>query len=644
MIILHGSFDFQSSDFTNQLGVRRGDFLFLTDSSYRKTPTEENFVRLMSSITYDNRQEMQGLIGGDFFAYSGDLGSSVNLGGISFSKVYRIDPYFLKHPMLDLSGLISLPSEVEVYLDGMLIRKEKIPPGEFDLRNISYYGGARNVEIVIKDPFGREHRLIHPFYFTDIPLRKGLHEYSYNMGFLREEFGVKSNKYGKPALSAFHRYGISDSLTMGLRAEAVKGLYNFGPQASYVVPNVGIISAAMSGSTGENGKSGLAASLNHGYQGRRINTRLLLKEYTRDYTHLMSETMAEKTKYEAGAGIGYGTEGFGSLSLDFTEIKRYEGKYRQTLTATYSRSLTRKSTIFATFRNIRENGPANEFFLGITYYPWKDSSISARYEKTEDTNRGVFQVQKTPPVGEGIGYRVSLERVESHGDTTDTISPFLQYNAKYGIYTGEYRREYNGAGKTIESSYFSASGGIAYVGNTIGLSRPIEDSFGLVKIGNLEGVRVSAANQEIGRTDSSGKVFIPNLNSYLDNQVSINDKDIPMDYIISDVVKYVSPPLRSGTFIKFDVAKFQAITGMLKIKVNGDTKPVEFHEVKMVVDEKETTFPTGKGGEFYLENIKPGKYKASFDYMGKTCSFDIMIPKSDEMIVELGEIVYEDIR
>ena len=48
---------------------------------------------------------------------------------------------------------------------------------------------------------------------------------------------------------------------------------------------------------------------------------------------------------------------------------------------------------------------------------------------------------------------------------------------------------------------------------------------------------------------------------------------------------------------------------------------MEYRQVTLVVDGKQLDFPTGKGGELYLENIKAGHYAASFTYAGKACSF-----------------------
>ena len=58
-----------------------------------------------------------------------------------------------------------------------------------------------------------------------------------------------------------------------------------------------------------------------------------------------------------------------------------------------------------------------------------------------------------------------------------------------------------------------------------------------------------------------------------------------------------------------------------------------------MVEGKELLSPTGKGGEVYLENMNPGKYRGELRYLDKDYSFDIIIPKSDEIIVDLGEII-----
>ena len=165
-----------SVNLTNELGVRRGEYLFLTDTLATNDPSREGFTRLHTSVTRDDRKLMRRIVFGDLFASSGTLGSGTNLGGVSFSKVYGIDPFFVTYPTLELSGQASLPSEVDIYLNGSKIRTERVSPGEFQISNFSTYGGAGVIDLVVRDSLGREQRFSNPFYATDnLLLRPGLH-------------------------------------------------------------------------------------------------------------------------------------------------------------------------------------------------------------------------------------------------------------------------------------------------------------------------------------------------------------------------------------------------------------------------------------------------------------------------------------
>src|SRR3982074_3721810 len=88
-----GGGDHDSLGIANEFGARVGDFLFLTDSIYTGTSSEHRSVRLMSSLIHDRRDTLQRTIAGDFFASSGDIGTTVNLGGLSFAKLYTLAPY-----------------------------------------------------------------------------------------------------------------------------------------------------------------------------------------------------------------------------------------------------------------------------------------------------------------------------------------------------------------------------------------------------------------------------------------------------------------------------------------------------------------------------------------------------------------------
>ena len=659
---------FTSFNLTSQLGIRARDILFLSDAVYTKDRTQDRLIRLQSSFIYDDRKTLRRLTVGDFFASSGSLGGSLNLGGISFTKVYNMDPYQIYYPTLNLAGQAALPSEAKVYLNGMLIKTERLSPGEFELQNITPYGAAGTLEVVLRDAFGREQRLEYPFYYADsLLLKKGLHEYSYNLGFTREDYGKRSNRYSSLALCAFHRYGFSDTLTMGLHGEAKSDLLNLGPELRFVAGHAGLFSLSLAGSMGRGSSRGVAGTAAYTYQGVNFGARLSVSGYTRDYTVVSDTLSGEKTRYSAGCGFSYGDPLLGTLSVDVTTVRKYLGENRDAGTISYTRGLFSGMTITATYRRIRERGYTNEFLVSLNYTPKRNLFVSTRYEQTEDGKNAVISVQKNPPVGEGFSYRASVNRSDMNGGASWTFDSNLQYNGRYGIYAGGFE------GKSIEGAkdsqyHLSVSGALVYVGDTFGATRPVYDSFGLVNLGGLKGVKVLLNSEEVGATDSSGRLFVPNLGSYTQNQLGIQDKDIPMDYYISSVKKLVSPPLRSGSCIPFVIKKLQPISGRLAMRINGELKPVEFQEVFLAVKDKEIAFPTGSGGEFDIDLsqseafrkvleqeesgcdavadnmsgfLKPGTYGASLMLDGKRVPFNLTIPDSADPIIDLGEVVVE---
>ena len=638
--------DAESLDVTGQVGVRRGDLLFLSDAAFEKTHADQRLVRLSTNVASDRRETMQRLVFGDLTASSGDLGTGVNLGGIGFSKIYRIDPYFLRYPLAGVGGMVSLPSEAEVYLGGTRIRTEKLSPGQFELKNISSLGGRSDVTVVIRDPFGREQTIRSPFYFAEALLEKGLHEYSYNVGFLRRKFGEESDRYGPIAFSAFHNYGLSDRVTLGGRGEGGRDGANVGPQASFRAGNAGIVTLSLAGSARRDGRLGAAGEATHSFQAGAVSTRTLLKGVSRDYAVAAEEGegSTDSVRYEVAAGAGYGTPRMGTFSVDADFLKRHTGTDRRTLTASYSRNIGWNVSVLGSFRNAREGETVNEVMLGVNYYPGSDLSLAANYREAGGLRTETVQARKNLPAGEGWGYNVSVDRMDSTALSSTAVNPSVQYNARFGSYAAEYRGERIDGGGGNGVVRLSANGGIARVGETFGFSRPIADSFGLVTVGGLEGIRVYHNNQEMGRTDGRGRLFLPDLGSYYENQISIADRDVPIDYSLGEVLKVVSPPLRSGSRIPFEVKRLQAVTGTLGLRRDGKWKPVEYVEVLLTAEGKKLAFPTGKGGEFYVEELGPGTHPASMEQEGKRCLFEIAVPATDDTIVDLGRLTCEDAR
>ncbi|MFZ1980454.1 MAG: fimbria/pilus outer membrane usher protein, partial [Smithella sp.] len=347
---------FQSFAITNKVGFRTGDVFFTSDSLYTKTEDSDNFVRLQSSATYERRGDLQWFVLGDQYANSGELGSTVNMGGIGFSKVYKLDPYFITQPVMDLKGSVIFPTQAEIYLDGVLIGKQSITPGSFDLKNLYSYTGSHNVQVLLRDPFGNVQKIDYMAYFSTQMLREGLQEYSYNLGVLRENYGVDSDQYGKPVFSAFHRYGVTNNFNIGVRTEDADGTYNGGIYTAFVIPRAGQFTLSLAGSSTSGNDVGGAVSLQHNYQLGSFNTNLLLRGFSRDYETVGSSLLTDSIQYEMNAGMGFLINPLGSFSVNYSENDTFKGVDTRVISANYSRVLSPRINLFATASSTNTSG------------------------------------------------------------------------------------------------------------------------------------------------------------------------------------------------------------------------------------------------------------------------------------------------
>lgn len=614
---------------TGEVGARSGNLLLISDGSYRAGDGQSDFVRLLSRMIYDDRERMQRLTLGDFIASSGTLGGSVILGGIAFEKRTVLDPSFVKNPAFAFSGISALPAEIEISIDGIPVRKENISPGTYDVRNFwERYGGHRQVDVTIRDVFGKETRLGEGFYFSDILLRKGFHEYGYYAGFLREDYGSEYNHYGDFAASAFHRVGLSNTFTVGIAAEATDGLVNGGPSLSFPVGGLGEVTATGRFSSRDGTGAG-AGLMTYSSRMERFGWFLRAGVQGRRYAELGRAQADNGQEFTLDVGANFSLRRLGSLAVGYGVARDFEGEDRHRVSAALSSQLANSVSFSTTVRQIWDERSAFEVFVGLTWRRNREA-FSARYENHDSKGATTLEVSRNQPEGQGYGYRAQARR---DGDR-DSLSLDAQYNGPYGVYRTDVSG-YETDGDWWGNATLSAAGSLTVVGGDVSLGRPVRESFGLVQVAGLTGVRVYRNNQDIGRTDDRGTLVLPALNSFYENQIRIEEKDIPMNFTVPTLVKYISPAYRQGQIVAFDLRRFQAVSGFLQMQNGKGPQPLEYGMGRLLVDGKELLFPTGKDGEFYLENIPPGSHEATYRRNGTVASCEIVVPESQELALEL---------
>jgi outer membrane usher protein FimD/PapC len=151
-------------------------------------------------------------------------------------------------------------------------------------------------------------------------------------------------------------------------------------------------------------------------------------------------------------------------------------------------------------------------------------------------------------------------------------------------------------------------------------------------------VRVYLNRQELGRTDAAGEVFVPRVVSYVENHLSIDDRDVPIERMLVDKDRLLVPGARRGDVVTFSAPQVRAVTGIVQVRRGGRDVPLELTVFALDTPAGPLDVPVGRGGEFYVENLAPGAYRA---HLAGTppCDFTVTIPDTHEAFTRLDPIV-----
>ena len=622
-------------DGAGEAGMRFGEYLLASDGYSREDPLtgERHNTRLSTSLVRDRRETLERLAIGDFLTVQpGPLGSSLRLGGVSLSRRFSIDPYYVRFPGQVVAGTAALPSEVFVYSNGVLVRRERIAPGGFELQNLVNLPGLQTTEVVVRDVLGNEQRIVDPYYYSESLLRPGLDEYSFDAGFERRNFGLRSNDYGDPGFAAFYRRGLTPGLTLGGHAESLGGRTNLGPTATWGMGLAGVSTVGLAFGHGEQG-DGAAFSAAHSYHSPRWSGNLALRMEERDFARAAPEPLANR-RYDFAAALSYALGAGSSMSLGVASSAQWDGPANRSAALGYRVRAGRDVYLSATARHVSGDQRLNELLFTLSWHfdaAGERHLASLQAQRTDDARGALVQLAGGNPETEGLVYRVSAEAQRNEAsDSRRVLNPALQWNARRAVLRAESFRDSAAQDEIVQ---LGVQGGLAAVGGHWALTRPVTDSFAIVKVGELAGVRVYANNQPIGTTDASGTVFVPRLASYFENPVAIEDRDLPVNYLVPQARFVVSPGLRSGMLLDFDARAVTAVAGRLVFR----DVALKDAQGSVTVGGEQREVLTARDGSFYVEQVPPGVYQGE----AGGCRFTLRVPKSDDVVTELGEVTCE---
>ncbi len=620
-----------------QFNLAQHGWLLRSHHILNSDDTGSERLRLETSLSRDLEQHMARLSLGDVTAQSGLFGQSRPLAGLSLSRNYRINPALNTAPGLAFYGAAHTRATAEVYVDGAKLHSVELQPGLYELNDLYYFAGLRNVELVIRDAYGEQQSLPLNHYFSSSNLRAGLSDFNYALGAPRRSLSLGGG-YDGWMVSGQHRYGITDELTTGLRGEALEDYHSYGATTTLTLGQRGVLDGALSHSDNQRHRlSGNAFNLGYSFSRHTLaysanylqrSTGFGVLPETTDLSQLPQQLHSQLSG-SIGRSLGRGQ----NISFNLAAGRRQDGVHTALQSVRYSWQIDKGLNLTTALSHQTDgDGSAYSGWLGLSWNLDRQQTITTQIErdrKGEVTESARYS--HAVPMNSGLGGATGISR----NTQSQTLETNAQYNTHHAAYTFNGHYQQNDTSDSNWASEARMTGAVAWMDHSLFASRSITGSFGVVSIDGLPDVRVYQNNQYVGSTNHAGKLLLPNLMAYGHNQIRVDDRDIPFDRSLNQVNRDAIPRADMGLLIPFSAKPLRAVGGELH---DSNDTPIRSVALRLYNPAFTLESFTGPDGDFYFENLDSGHYQ--LETLGTTtpCSAALELKDDQPPFTDLGTL------
>jgi outer membrane usher protein len=608
-----------------RFGVFNGFGLLTSEHSFARGE-RDIALRLMTALRKDFPDRLDTLVVGDFSSAPGTIGQAALIGGVQWGTNFSLQPSLVTFPFQRLAGEATLPSTVDVYLNGAFRNRLDVPPGPFEIDQIPVITGDGTLHMVVIDSLGRSVTVEQPFYATTQLLRPGLHEQSWEVGALREDFGIASNRYGRAVAITTHRWGLTDRYTAEIRAEALRDQQMAGAGIAALAGRYGVLRFNLAYGGGPDGFGGRATV---GFQGQ-WGQFSAAAEFTGTETAFRQagdgHESARPPASSAAVTFGWAGGYLGSFGLALVAQDSRSGPDAELVNLSWTREIGARGHLslayFEDFAVKNSRGVA----LTITRALGDRTSSSLTVDRDAgERQRIVAQAQRSLDRHPGWGWHLRAD------DQLNGSAEFA-LQRDYGMYRiGTDRFADN------TRAYLGATGALVSLSRALAPTRRIDSAFGLVRVPGMANVRVYFENTLSGVTDRDGELLLPWLHPYQANEVRIEVEDLPFEAIVaSDRVSSV-PSYRSGVVFHFPVRIERSATLTL---IQPDGRPVPAGARLQLGGGSD--IPVGAAGYVFVTTAEEQvQLVATWD--SGACSARLELPSGADAQPDLGRITCQPV-
>lgn len=590
----------------------------------------EGYRRLDTFWSYSDPDRMVTWTAGDLISGGMSWSRQVRLGGIQMRRNFGARPDLITFPVPRFSGQATLPSSVELLVNNVNQFGSQIDDGPFVLDTFPRINGAGEATLVVRDAMGRTTQTTLPIYVDHERLAKGLSDFSFEAGSLRQDYATRADDYdSRIVASGSYRLGLSDNFTIEGHAEYGAGLRVAGLGGVWAPGGRwGLVSASVAGS----GDQGSGTQRSYGYQwmNQRLGFDLQAQRRSAGYRDLgditdggrITSTMRAQDRASAWATVMGGS----SVAASWIRWRTDGGREERVSTLSWSQMLGRK--VYASFSMFDSSSSGRGY--GLTFNmplgDQRDSTLSFNHDNGKtDVVAGVRQ---GAPYEGGWGWDVQAG---------DTHGGFAQASATL---RGNYGEVTFGADRISgDTGYFGqGNGSLVLMGGEVFASRRVYDSFAVVSSNGIAGVPVHYENRLYGFTNEHGYLLLPDLRGWQRNRIAIDPDGMGVNYRLPPLEQTVTPADTGAVLVNFNVVR---VHPALVVLLDRAGKPVTAGSEGRIRGGTEP-FIVGMDGEAYLPDYVAGQVlEVSGSDSG--CRYELPSTEDASGMVRLGPLVCREI-
>lgn len=621
--------------------VRAGGIVAETLALWRPDQAGPDFQRQASRLVYDVVDSPLRIIAGDLLVVPRLFQNAPDAAGLAIVRSYQLlQPMRIVRPSGGQSFQLTVPSAVDILVNGRSARRVRLEPGNYNVRDFPFAQGGNDIRVLVDQGAGPREVLHYSVFYDSAQLQKGLDEFAFYAGVksdLQPEGPVYSDDW---LVSGFYRRGLTETLTGGAHFQADTRTAMGGFEGLWS-SQIGLFGADVAVSRADVFGMGWAASVTFERQFAGAGTfDLRFEKRSRNFAPLGELPPSNPYAWEASAAF---SRTFSERFYAGADVSYSKGRGVLPDRAYYRANAGYQVTDRLEFEVNGTYEEAPEYsgfsvFATLSFRFTERSNGRAEYDSRYQRGRLAYSTFQGQDVG---AWDVSLDA--NHGAAGGDFNAIGNYTTERSLLGLTHFTTWDEDFSSISDQRTSvrAAFSLAFADGSLALARPVLNGFAIIEPHtSTRGGKLVVNPVDVGHLAASdwlGPAVVPDLSAYSEREVYIEPIGMPVGYDIGSGAYRFEAPYRGGYRIVVGSDYWMTAAGRL---LRADGSPLtyvggEAHEVADP-DHPAVTFFTSSDGRYALSGVKPGQWRLTMATTPPTV-YEIEVGEAGDGVVPVGD-------